>query len=396
MPSAFPAGKGRRVGRIPTAAVIIAAGTVSGCHLFDLGGSHADGARIAWHVSDVGGGRPAFDGTTVFFVARDHSVAALDPATGKTRWRSPTGTVGDPPLTTSCQIVGALVACGDSGIVALRRSDGVLAWRFDVSRDQPGRFPFVVDSETIFAGSFGRGTVYAVDGATGAVRWAAPVLAADSAGANIPSLATDGDIVVAVFVRGTRPQTGGVVALDANSGAIRWLTNFSLAASDSDAGGISVALWQASVLASSNDGRIYVLDRATGAVQSAFAGVGQEAPADGIKGPVGPDLRQIVVAGSTLYASSLSGWFIAYDLTQHRELWRVIDPDGSAYNSPIVVDIDKVYIVHFDGRLAAFSATQPKFLWDVGDYQDAFVAGPAVGPDKLFVAGITGFWAIDK
>jgi outer membrane protein assembly factor BamB len=219
------------------------------------------------------------------------------------------------------------------------------------------------------------------------------VLGADPAGANISDLATDGDIVAAVYARGDRPQSGGVVALDAHTGAVRWLTNFSPAA-DSNAGGISVALWEQSVLASSNDGRIYMFDRTTGATLSYFSGVGQEAP--GLPGAVGPDIRRIAVSGATLFAGSLGSWFIAHDLVHRRELWRLADPEGSPNNAPIVVDGDKVYVIHFNGRLAAFSASQPKFLWDVGDFQNAFVGSPVVGPDKIFVAGLTGFWAIDK
>ena len=388
-----------RVGRscrrnFASAALMVgAAGTFGGCHVFDAPESRARG-RVAWHVSDAGGGTPAFDGTMVFFTARDHSVAAVDAATGQPRWRSPTGTIGAPPGWAGCQLAGELVACGDSGIVAFRRADGALAWRFDVAHEQPGLYQFQVNNGVIFAGSFGHGSVYAIDAATGAARWTAPVLAADPTNVNIPKLATDGDIVVGIFSRGTKPLTGGALALDAATGAVRWVTNFPQGGPDSTSFGVSVALWESSVLASSSDGRIYELDRTTGSVKSFFPGVGQEAP--GLRGPVGEDFRAIAVSGSTVLAGSLSGWFVAYDLARHRELWRVDDTDGSANGAPLVVVGNEAFVNHFNGRLAAFSTTQPKFLWDVGDFQNAFVASPAVGSDKIFVAGLTGFWAIDK
>jgi outer membrane protein assembly factor BamB len=378
------------------AMAIMAAGAVDGCHLFDFAGSGARRASVAWHVSDAAGGTPAFDGASVFFIARDHSVAALDAATGKARWRSPTGTIGAPPSWAGCKVVANLVACGDSGIVGFRRADGALAWRFDVAHEQPGLYQFQVNNGVIFAGSFGRGTVYAIDAATGTARWTAPVLAADPTNVNIPKLATDGDVVVGIFSRGTKPLTGGAVALDAATGAVRWITNFPQGGPDSTSFGVSVALWESFVLASSSDGRIYELDRATGAIKSFFPGVGQRANVVGVSGPVGEDFRPIAVANATLFAASTGSWLIAYSLVQHRELWRVVDPDGASNGSAIVVDGDRVYSVDFNGRLAAFSTTEPKFLWDVGDFQDAFIASPAVGPDKIFVAGLTGFWAIDK
>lgn len=372
----------------------LAATPLAGCGLFDFLGTRHRDATIAWHVTGTAGGTPAFDGATVFFISRDHSVIALDGATGARRWQSPTGAVGNQG-NSSCRIVGALVACGDSGIVAFDRTTGALAWQYNVPRDQPGMFPFVTSGTTIFAGSNGAGTVYAIDAVTGAQRWAAPVLRSDPAGANIPSLASDSDIVVAVFVRGTSPQSGGIIALDAATGAVRWVANFSLAAPDSASGGISVALWQSSVLASSNDGRIYMLDRATGAIQMFFPGVGQQAPITSVRGPVGPDVRQISVSGSTLFATSLSSWFIAYDLVQRSESWRVADADGSAFNALPVVDANRVFFTHFNGRVGAFSTTAPKYLWDIGGYQDAFFGTPAVGTNRLFVASLIGFWAID-
>ena len=367
------------------------------CHLLDPGGRGRRSAVVAWRAAGSSTATPAFDGSTAYFIGTDHTVVAVDAATGQVRWRRPTGTMTGPTALTTCRIVGALVACGDSGIVAFQRTDGTPAWRYDVSNDAPGRFPFVSNNDILFAGSYGQGSVYAIDAASGDQRWVAPVLAFDSVGVNIPDVAIDGDMVAAVFVRGTRPQTGGVIALDSQTGSVRWRTNFSLASPDSNSGGISVVVWGPTVVASSNDGRLYLLDRLTGAIRSFFPGVGNIAPGLGLPGVrVGQDFRHLAVSGSTLFASSLSGWFVAYDLANHVELWRVADPEGAANTSSIATDSDAVYINHFNGRLAAFSAHGPAFLWDVGSYQDPFAAGPTVGFDKIFVAGLTGFWAIDK
>ena len=186
-----------------------------------------------------------------------------------------------------------------------------------------------------------------------------------------------------------------MVALDAKTGATRWITNFPQAAADSASAAMSTALWEGSVLGSSSDGRIYLLDRATGTVQFAFPGVGRRAPLDGLTTPVGLDFRAIAVSGSTLYASSTGNWFIAYDLPQRRERWRVSAPRSSALGSAIVPDNDVVYVVHV-GDLAAYSAAGPSVVWDVGSFNDAIVGSVAVSPERIFASGVTGFWAIDK
>jgi outer membrane protein assembly factor BamB len=156
------------------------------------------------------------------------------------------------------------------------------------------------------------------------------------------------------------------------------------------------SLAQSHVLGSSTDGKIYVLDRATGAIQSFFQGVGREANVVGLTTPVGEDFRAIVVSGSTLFAGSVGSWLIAYDLQQRRELWRIAAPRGSIGPFPIVVDGDTIYLMTFGGTLTAFSATQPKVLWDFGDLNTPFVASVAVSPTTLFASGLTGFWAIRR
>jgi PQQ-like domain len=111
---------------------------------------------------------------------------------------------------------------------------------------------------------------------------------------------------------------------------------------------------------------------------------------------VGEDIRAIVVSGNTLFADSEANWLIAYGVIQHRELWRQVTPEGSANTSPIVVDGAAVYVVHINGHIVGYSAGGPKILWDIGDYRDGFLGTVAVGPDRLFLSGITGFWAIQK
>jgi eukaryotic-like serine/threonine-protein kinase len=374
---------------------------VSGCHLFDFLSTN-DRSKVVWVHPGRTIGTPAFDGTTVFFNTGDHHIEALDEETGKQLWIAPTMSTEGPPITPSCVIVSQLVVCGDEDIVAFQRATGDVVWRYHATLGYgPGHYGIQAHHGIVFAGSngvgtLGTGTMYALDGSSGAPLWVAAPLAQDTGGVNIPSVAADSDIVAGAFVVYARRETGGVVALDAHTGEVRWMTNFPQGGPDSTSAGISVAFWGAFVMASSSDGKIYMLDRATGAIKSFFPGVGKTGNVNGLVVPVGNDQRAIVVSGNTLFADSEGNWFVAYDLVQRRELWRVVIPQGSANTAPIVADGGAVYVVNFSGHVNAFSATGPRLLWDNGDYRNAFVGTVAVGPKRVFVSGLTGAWALGK
>jgi outer membrane protein assembly factor BamB len=371
---------------------------LSACNLFDSPSNELwDGAPLGWNLPrGRGGGTPAFDGSTVYYIGRDHRVYAEDGRTGHAIWSAATGNARGAPCCGNCVVVNAVVACGDLGIAAFRRADGTRVWNF-FPGDNPGVFPLVVTNGVIFAGSRGGGRVYAIDAATGALRWTAQTLDTVPERINIVGVQADSDIVVGAFLRQGRPFTGGIVAMDAQTGAVRWTTEFPSAGPDSDSAAFSVALWRETVVGASYDGKIYLMDRTTGAIQSFFPGVGFRPPSSFSPYPVGEDFRALLVHGDTLYASSFADWFVAYDLESPRELWRIATPRGSSLGSPLVTDGRAVYDREGFGYLAAFSATGPKVLWTSGTSQyEQLTAGVAVSGDMVFGAGDQGFWAIKK
>jgi outer membrane protein assembly factor BamB len=167
-------------------------------------------------------------------------------------------------------------------------------------------------------------------------------------------------------------------------------------APDTSVGGFSTAIWQNLVLASCEDGRIYALDRSTGAVVWLLPGVGQRPPGTGLQPDVRLDSRVLVVVGNTLFAGSESEWVIAYDLPTHRELWRETAGEGSVNDAPIVSDGNAVYVVYLGGALAAFSTTEPKTLWQTGGLPNGYFGTVALGPDRVFASGGEGFTALAK
>jgi outer membrane protein assembly factor BamB len=382
---------------LATAVVAVASPLIAACHWFDSTGSHSSAHTVAWHVDAVGGGTPGFDGSSVYFIGGDHSVSAFNATTGAPLWKSSTGSSGGQPTTGSCVVSDALVVCGDGGVIAFRRGDGSQQWRFDGAGDHPGIFPLRANNGRIFAGSSGHGTIYALDAVTGSVMWTASTLSAEPSGANVPSLAVDSDIVVGTFLTGANPISGGVIAVDANTGSTRWVTHFPQGAPDSSSGGYSVALWENSVMGSSLDGKVFVLDRSTGTIESFFPGVGQRGNVVGITGPVGLDFRPIVVSNSVLFAGSTGNWLVAYDLNAHRELWRALSPRGSFDGSALVTDGNEIYGLIGFGYLTAFSATRPNADWSIGDSNSPmFTTSFAVSGDAVFGAGTSGFWAIRR
>lgn len=371
--------------------LIVSGFTVAGCSLFDIFGTRASGPTVVWHVAGEGVSAPGYDGTMVYFLSADRTVVALDAATGERRWTSRTfdSASGRPFGYGGCEVAGALVICNDSDLVAFRRADGVLAWRYHPAIGHfPGYAGFVIRNGILFAGS-PTGTVYAVDAATGEERWVQGMLTGTGTTTNVTQIAVDDELVAAPFTRFLNPQRGGIMAPDSKTGELRWITDYPRPASDSLTGAYSSAFWSSLVLGSCADGRIYALDRTSGAVQWALPGVGSS---PGV-GPVGADIRTILVSESTLYAGSISLWFTAYDLNARRERWR-LNVDGADEGfRPVVADNTIYHVANI--RLNAIS-TDGKKLWDYGDYKQTFRGRPVVTTDRIFISGSTGFWAFAR
>jgi hypothetical protein len=68
------------------------------------------------------------------------------------------------------------------------------------------------------------------------------------------------------------------------------------------------------------------------------------------KWPMSPrDLRPLVVTGRMLYAGSLTGTVVAYDLVDHAELWRYAHDAGGSTAVRIVSDEDALYVPISEG-----------------------------------------------
>ena len=384
---------GRRV--LEWSLLVVATSAAASCSFFGLFES-AKGPRVLWHVIDSGVSTPAFDSPsgTAYFLASDHRVVAIA-SDGKKRWE---GRTFDGSGTTlglgGCGIAAALVICNDSGLVALRRSDGVRVWQFipTVGRD-PGYAGFVVSGDAVYAGS-PTGHLFAVDAVTGAQRWVQRPPTVGSAIVNVTGISTDGQIVFAAYTKFLSPSQGGVMAVDVSSGQAIWTVDFPRPAADSLTGAVSTVVWSDLVLASSNDGRIYALSRATGSIQWSLPGVGRGG-VYGAQGPYGADIRALSVQGNKLYAGSQSAWLIAYDLPTRKEIWRV-SFGGSDETFPPLITNDLIYDTTAGGGLSAVTS-DGRLYWSAKVREtDRFIGAPTEGPDRIFLSGKAGFWAIAR
>jgi outer membrane protein assembly factor BamB len=167
---------------------------------------------------------PASTGDVIVFANEADQVVAVDAISGKFKWQYKSETPEEYTLRghAGVTIDGDLIYTGFSNgtLVALRRDSGSVAWSTSLKADAD-RFmdvdatPIVLEN-TLYASS-SSGGVYALDKATGLVRWRVPFYDASmpSATGNVGGMATDGKaIYVSVADLGT-------YAIDLN-GNILW------------------------------------------------------------------------------------------------------------------------------------------------------------------------------
>lgn len=164
------------------------AGSLAGTRAASGSGIRARNAanlRPLWHFtfdsgpsfSGVFASTPVSDGTTVYVEDLQSNVFALDQSTGKLRWAHHFHAPNDGPNGLAVD-EGRIYGETDSDIFALAASNGRELWRRHLtsSREQfvdvaPVYWKGLLFVSTIGYDPLGRGAIYALDAATGRVRW---------------------------------------------------------------------------------------------------------------------------------------------------------------------------------------------------------------------------------
>jgi outer membrane protein assembly factor BamB len=178
------------------------------------------------------------------------------------------------------------------------------------------------------------------------------------------------------------------VAIDAVTGEERWRRPFEPEVETQPAGCLGGAIAEGnSVFVSADDGRVYSLAAANGAVEWVARRV--TTPSDETSTLAG-DLRPVTLAGGFLIAGSqATGVLTAYDPETGEDQWQAsANRGGTRY--PLSSDDGALYVLHLGGQLAAMEGSSGALLWRAGDPQtrlEPFVASPAVDDDRLYIPG---------
>jgi outer membrane protein assembly factor BamB len=171
--------------------------------------------------------RPGVAAHQVYVGSDDGRVYAVKQATGALVWSSPCNGVGDRVRASPVFVAGVVYATSGGGFVcALRSTDGSRFWKpVSIGPGAPGSSPTVsshtpgtpLGSISLYVGS-GDGHIFALNAASGAVRWEFP--AKDQPGIGVidaqPVMSADGSTLYATG------STGHVYALNAATGAVVW------------------------------------------------------------------------------------------------------------------------------------------------------------------------------
>ncbi len=388
--------------------------------------------HVAWSVPTEGAvtGTPAIKGSRLYVGDQTGAFRALRVTDGQELW----STMLEGAVTASALVTNRNIVIGDHEgyIYGLDRRTGAIAWqirpnlhplaRIFGSATLVGRYVAIgiASIESLAAGDpeypccTARGSAVLLDPRDGRVVWQTYVIddadfALGASGASIWSTPTYDKKLGLVFVTTgqnfTNPATttsDAVIALDAKTGAVRWLNqrlpndvwNVRYPQGpehpDLDMGDsaqiYTLSNGQKVVGAGQKSGFYHVLDAATGAEVA----VEQIVPAD----PNGGLFADTAVANGVIYANGTEwpsfpdtptrGSLVAFTGDAASELWRH-EILGAAAMSGVAVANGVVYFTSTDGNLNALDATNGAALATVPI--GAYASGPSVARGMVFAGG---------
>jgi eukaryotic-like serine/threonine-protein kinase len=338
---------------------------------------------------------PAVSGARVFFGSSDHNVYALDEDSGELRWKFAThGRVtASPAVADGTVYIGSF----DGNFYALDAASGALRWKFATEGERrfaarhlhgaepaaetmPDPFDLflsspVISDNTVYFGS-GDGNVYALDAASGALRWkfhTGNVVHASPA------------VVAGTLFVGSWDRY--FYALDAASGKERWRFKTGEDPLISNQVGIqsSAAVVDGMVYFGCRDSKLYALDASSGTQRWAYDNKGSWV----ISSPAVRD-------GKLYFATSDTATLRALDAKSGAVLFELSFNHWPFFSSPALAG-NILYIGSHAGKLTAIDLQTAKSVWTFttdGAMQNAAALTKADGSPN-YEAAFTDFFYDD-
>jgi outer membrane protein assembly factor BamB len=370
---------------------------------------------------------PAVMDGTAYFGSNDHYLYAVNLADGVLRWKFKTGS----RVTSSPAVYSGRVYFGsyDGNIYAVDVKSGEQRWKFasegerrftgrhlhgsdPAGESMPDPFDFylsspVIDAETVYVGS-GDGNIYALDAASGALRWkfrtgnvvhASPAIAngmvyigswdsyfyaidarsgherwrfktgEDHEIANQVGIQSSATIAEGMVYFGCRDSN--LYALDAVSGVKKW------AYPTKGSWVISTPIAKDGTLyfATSDSGLLHAVDAKTGVLKYSLSFHHW------------PMFSSPVIAGRSLYIGSHAGTLIAIDLDKHATAW-TFSTDGAKQNSAALTkkDGDPNYAAAFGDTFYDDLVLGVQKMLSIG----AVLSSPVIERDVIYFGSTDG------
>ncbi len=319
--------------------------------------------KIKWqfHTNGQVLSSPAVADGTLYIGSSDRFLYALDAATGALKWKFETAG----RITSSPAVSADVVYFGsfDSNVYAVDAGTGKLKWKFKTAGERrfaathlhgaepeaetmPDPFDFylsspVVSGETVYFGS-GDTNIYALDAATGSLKW--KFKTGDVVHAS-PAI-SDGTLFVGSW-------DSFFYALDAATGKEKWRFKTGEDAKIHNQVGIqaSAAVSGGVVYFGCRDSKFYAVDAAAGKQLWVFDNKGSWV--------IG---SAAVQNGKVYFATSDSGLFHALDAKSGAPLFSLESKHWPMFSSPAISG-DSLYIGSHEGKLLAIDLRTQKFAW---------------------------------
>jgi outer membrane protein assembly factor BamB len=289
------------------------------------------------------------------YIKAPHTLYALNPATGATRWQHVTSEI---PNLAPVQDVGVAVE-EESSVTLLSGKTGAPLWRYAPSSGTIARL-MAVYGDTVYAvethtvsldkPSDAADSLLALNDADGSVRWRYTVTHSHLGFVSIISSLDNPMIYINDDVADFRPTSGSITALSVNNGAVRWrrVLNGAPGLSPQYAVGDSVIAYAPVPQSMTNTGGVYFrLDMRTGAPIWTLPSAQRGSP---------------VFTSTTLYLGGLKR-LVAYDMTDLSVRWTATIQGTGA----VPVRLSDQYIaVRTRTSFEVYEAASGKRLWSQG------------------------------